>query len=126
MAVGDSGTILATANGGAKWDYRESPDEDARIISISYFNPYRMFAVSDSGQILYSTSPGGFEWQLREIESVGYNTTLATTLSSIDVISSSRILFAGPEGFLGLSLDQGLNVERNILPAGVNLSLIHI
>ena len=81
-----------------------------------------MFAVSDSGQIIYSTSPGGFEWQLREIESAGYNTTLATNLSSIDVVSSSRILFTGPDGYLGLSLDQGLNVERNILPVGVNSS----
>ena len=89
-------------------------------VSVSYFNPYRMFAVRDSGQIIYSTSPGGFEWQLREIESAGYNTTLATNLSSIDVVSSSRILFTGPDGYLGLSLDQGLNVERNILPSGVN------
>ena len=122
LAVGDSGTILATDDGGATWDYRESPDPDCSIVSISYFNPYRMFAVSDSGQILYSTSPGGFEWQLREIESAGYNTTLATNLSSIDVVSSSRILFTGPDGYLGLSLDQGLNVERNILPTGVNTS----
>ena len=49
-----------------------------------------MFAVSDSDKY-HSTSPGGFEWQLREIESAGYNTTLATNLSSIDVVSSSRI-----------------------------------
>ena len=116
LAVGDSGTILATDDGGTTWDYRESPDPDSSIVSVSYFNPYRMFAVSDSGQIIYSTSPGGFEWQLREIESAGYNTTLATNLSSIDVVSSSRILFTGPDGYLGLSLDQGLNVERNILP----------
>ena len=122
LAVGDSGTILATDDGGSTWDYRESPDPDSTIVSVSYFNPYRMFAVSDSGQIIYSTSPGGFEWQLREIESAGYNTTLATNLSSIDVISSSRILFTGPDGYLGLSLDQGLNVERNILPVGVNSS----
>jgi len=122
LAVGDSGTILATDDGGSTWDYRESPDSDSTIVSVSYFNPYRMFAVSDSGQIIYSTSPGGFEWQLREIESAGYNTTLATKLSSIDVVSSSRILFTGPDGYLGLSLDQGLNVERNILPVGVNSS----
>ena len=122
LAVGDSGTILATDDGGSTWDYRESPDPDSTIVSVSYFNPYRMFAVSDSGQIIYSTSPGGFEWQLREIESAGYNTTLATNLSSIDVVSSSRILFTGPDGYLGLSLDQGLNVERNILPSGVNTS----
>ena len=122
LAVGDSGTILATDDGGSTWDYRESPDSDSTIVSVSYFNPYRMFAVSDSGQIIYSTSPGGFEWQLREIESAGYNTTLATELSSIDVVSSSRILFTGPDGYLGLSLDQGLNVERNILPVGVNSS----
>ena len=122
LAVGDSGTILATDDGGTTWDYRESPDPDSSIVSVSYFNPYRMFAVSDSGQIIYSTSPGGFEWKLREIESTGYNTTLATNLSSIDVVSSSRILFTGPDGYLGLSLDQGLNVERNILPVGVNSS----
>ena len=122
LAVGNAGTILATDDGGTTWDYREAPDPESSIVSVSYFNPYRMFAVSDSGQIIYSTSPGGFEWQLREIESAGYNTTLATNLSSIDVVSSSRILFTGPDGYLGLSLDQGLNVERNILPSGVNTS----
>ena len=38
------------------------------------------------------------------------------------MVSSSKILFTGPDGFLGLSLDQGMNVETNILPAGVNTS----
>ena len=122
LAVGNAGTILATDNGGTTWDYREAPDPESSIVSVSYFNPYRMFAVSDSGQIIYSTTPGGFEWQLREIESAGYNTTIGIEISSIDVVSSSRILFSGPNGYLGLSLDQGLNVERNILPSGVNTS----
>ncbi len=122
LAVGNAGTILATDNGGTTWDYREAPDPESSIVSVSYFNPYRMFAVSDSGQIIYSTTPGGFEWQLREIESAGYNTTLGIDISSIDVVSSSRILFSGPNGYLGLSLDQGLNVEKNILPSGVNTS----
>ncbi len=122
FAVGDSGTILATTDGGATWDYREAPAEaqDAALVSMEFFNPYRMFAISDSGQILYSTSSGGHEWNLREIESEGYSTTLGIELSSIDVVSASKILFAGPDGFLGLSTDQGLNVEENLLPEGVS------
>ena len=124
FAVGDEGMILATTDGGLSWDYRETPSgaEGSALVSIEYFNPYRMFAISDSGQILYSTSVGGYEWNLREIESVGYNTSLGVSLSSLNVVSSSKILFAGEDGFLGLSLDQGLNVEDNILPEGVSTS----
>ena len=124
FAVGESGTILATTDGGVTWDYRDAPEgaEDSSIVSVDFFNPFRMFAVSDSGQILYSTSSGGHEWDLREIESEGYNTTLGITLTSIDVVSSSKILLTGPAGFLGLSLDQGLNVEENLLPEGVSTS----
>ena len=124
FAVGDEGMILATTDGGLSWDYRETPSgaEDSVLVSVEYFNPYRMFAISDSGQILYSTSVGGFEWNLREIESMGYNTSLGVSLSSLNVVSSSKILFAGEDGFLGLSLDQGLNVEDNILPEGVSTS----
>tara|TARA_B100000029_G_scaffold6708_2_gene7152 strand:- start:2045 stop:4099 length:2055 start_codon:yes stop_codon:yes gene_type:complete len=124
FAVGDSGTILATTDGGSTWDYREAPAgaQDASIVSVEFFNPYRMFAISDSGQILYSTSSGGHEWNLREIESEGYNTTLDRELSSIEVVSASKILFTGPNGFLGLSTDQGLNVEENLLPEGVSTS----
>ena len=89
LVVGNAGTILATDDGGTTWDYREAPDPESSIVSVSYFNPYRMFTISDSGQIIYSTSPGGFEWQLREIESAGYNTTLATNLSSICLLYTS-------------------------------------
>jgi len=90
FAVGDEGMILATTDGGLSWDYRETPSgaEDSALVSVEYFNPYRMFAISDSGQILYSTSVGGFEWHLREIESVGYNTSLGVSLSSLNVVSS--------------------------------------
>ena len=124
FAVGDEGMILATTDGGLSWDYRETPSgaEGSALVSVEYFNPYRMFAVSDSGQILYSTSVGGYEWNLREIESEGYNTSLGVSLSSLNVVSSSKILFTGEDGFLGLSLDQGLNVEDNILPEGVSTS----
>lgn len=124
FAVGEGGTILATTDGGVTWDYRDAPEgaEDSPIVSVDFFNPFRMFAISDSGQILYSTSSGGHEWNLREIESEGYNTTLDRPLTSLDVVSSSKILFTGTDGFLGLSLDQGLNVEENLLPEGVSTS----
>ncbi len=124
FAVGEMGLILATTDGGQSWDYREAPvgAEQSSLVSVEFFNPYRMFAISDSGQILYSTSVGGHEWYLREIESEGYNTTLGIELTSLNVVSSSKILFTGENGFLGLSLDQGLNVEENLLPDGISTS----
>ena len=124
FAVGEEGTILATEDGGVTWDYREAPEgaEDSTIISVESFNPYRTFAVSDSGEILYSTSAGGHQWHLRSIESESYNLTLNRDLTSIDVVSSSKFLLSGSNGYLGLSLDQGLNVEENLLPEGVDVS----
>jgi len=124
IIVGEEGTILYTEDGGDTWEFRESP-EDARnsdLVSVGYYNPFRMFAVSSGGQILSSTTQGAINWNLVEIESHGYGTSLGRSISSIEVVSASIILFAGPSDYLSVSLDGGNIVESNMIPQGISSS----
>ncbi len=81
-----------------------------------------MFAVSSNGEILASISEGAQNWYLVEIESEGYSTSLNMTLTSIEVVSGSKILFSGPDNYLGFSKDGGNKVEHNLIPEGVDTS----
>jgi len=124
IACGENGTLLFTTNGGISWNYREAPtgSSDSNLISVGYYNPYRLYAASSDGQILSSTTTSAQNWNLVEIESEGYNTSLDENLKSIEVVSASIILFAGPDNYLGVSLDGGNIVEHNIIPDGINTS----
>jgi len=124
IACGESGSLIFTDDGGATWDYREAPEgaRDSNLVSAGYYNPFRMFAISSTGQILASTSQGGHIWNLVEIESQNYATSLSRNLNSIDVASASIILFTGPSNYLAVSLDGGNIVSKSILPEGVSTS----
>ena len=130
MIVGDSGTILATNDGGESWEYREAPEGlVADIVALDYYSNIRVYAVTDVGNILKSvgTTTGtaaGYVWELVEIESAGRATSLGLELSSIDVSSVNKLLVSGPSSYVALSLDGGniITSQMNPLP----LSLIHI
>ena len=124
IACGEDGTILFTDNGGTSWDSRESPlgATSSNLVSVSYYSRVRMFAVSSNGEILASISEGAQNWYLVEIESEGYSTSLNMTLTSIEVVSGSKILFSGPDNYLGFSKDGGNKVEHNLIPEGVDTS----
>ncbi len=121
IIVGEEGTILYTEDGGQSWDFRESPEEtrNSDLVSVGFYNPFRMFAVSSEGQILSSTTEGAINWNLVEIESHGYDTSLGRSINSIEVVSASIILFAGSNNYLSVSLDGGNIVETNLIPQDV-------
>ncbi len=122
LISGDSGTILASTDGGVVWDYRDAPGQvsSKSIVSIDYFSAIRAYAITDEGHILRSSREGsvivGFVWNLVEIESHGRSTSLGVELNSMKVLSTYKILFTGPNGYLSLSKDGGNIVSNQMLP----------
>ena len=132
LISGDNGTILATDDGGLSWDYRDAPGElsAVRIIGIEYYSSIRAYAISEEGHILKSSREGnlavGFVWNIVEIEReypagggnefVSGGTFLDNDASSLEVLSQSKIMLAGPDGYLSLSKDGGNIVSRQMIP----------
>lgn len=136
VASGENGTLIATLDGGVTWDYRDAPPvvSSSTIIEIEYFSSIRVFAISEEGHILKSSREGsiqaGVVWNLVEIErvyppgqgSIDENSFqaggefLTNKVTTIEILSQSKILFAGPNGFLALSLDGGNIVSSQMIP----------
>ena len=136
VASGANGTLLATLNGGSTWDYRDAPSvvSSSSIMEIEYFSSIRVFAISEEGHILRSSREGsiqaGVVWNLVEIEreyppgqgAIDQNSFqpggefLSNAVTTIEILSQSKILFAGPNGFVALSLDGGNIVSSQMIP----------
>ena len=131
LISGEDGIILATSDGGSSWDYRDAPGELSAvdIVEIEYFSSIRAYAISEDGHILKSSREGslavGFVWSIVEIEreypagggdwSPG-GTELDHDVSSLEVLSQTKIMLAGPNGYLSLSLDGGNIVSQQMIP----------
>ena len=141
VAVGKNGTIIFSEDGGQTWDYRDAPSEviESPIVSVEFFSPVRIYAVTDQGHIIKSAREGttdvGFLWNLVEIERhyppgtnefVGRLTSLGVTIHSIDVVSTNKFLLVGAGGYVSMSNDGGNIVRQQINPAGNNTSLYEI
>ena len=141
VAVGKNGTIIFSEDGGQTWDYRDAPSEviESPIVSVEFFSPVRIYAVTEQGHIIKSAREGttdvGFLWNLVEIERhyppgtnefVGKLTSLGVTIHSIDVVSTNKFLLVGAGGYVSMSNDGGNIVRQQINPAGNNTSLYEI
>ena len=129
---GEDGTILATDDGGSSWDYRDAPGELSAvdIVDIEYYSSIRAYAISEEGHILKSSREGnlavGFVWSIVEIEReypagggnefVAGGTELDNVASSLEVLSQSKIMLAGTNGYLSLSKDGGNIVSQQMIP----------
>ena len=132
LIAGESGLILATNDGGQTWDYRDAPGalSEVDIVDIEYFSSIRAYAISEDGHILKSSREGslvvGFVWSIVEIEReypagggnefVKGGTEIDDDASSINVLSQSKIMLAGPNGYLSLSKDGGNIISRQMIP----------
>ena len=141
VAVGKNGTIIFSEDGGQTWDYRDAPSEviESPIVSVEFFSPVRIYAVTEQGHNIKSAREGttdvGYLWNLVEIERhyppgtnefVGRLTSLGVTIHSIDVVSTNKFLLVGAGGYVSMSNDGGNIVRQQINPAGNNTSLYEI
>jgi len=123
LISGSSGIILGSENNGETWEIRETPSEVASsdIISIEFYKINRGYAITSDGQILKSTQEElttavGYYWNLKEIESENMSTSLDINLTSIEVLSTTKILLSGDNGYIALSKDGGNIVIPQLLP----------
>ena len=123
LISGSSGLILGSEDSGESWEIRETPSEisDSDIISIDLYGINRGYAITSDGQILKSTQESltttvGYYWNLKEIESENLSTSLDVNLTSIEVLSTTKILLSGEGGYIALSKDGGNIVTPQLLP----------
>lgn len=61
LAVGDSGTIILTGDGGETWEAITDPSGGANLLSLHIFSQFR-FIVGDDADGLYQTFDQGLTW----------------------------------------------------------------
>ena len=137
IVVGSDGTILFSDDGGESWEYREAPEGagDAEIVSVEFYSPTRIYAITNDGRILISMSnvvtgtDVGYIWTLVEFERhypAGSNEyvlgpeTLDVVLTSIEVVTTSKFLMTGEGGYISMSINGGTIVSQQINPLGNN------
>jgi photosystem II stability/assembly factor-like uncharacterized protein len=95
-AVGESGTILKTIDGGLNWISIETPI-NVTFNKISFFDLYIGYAVGDGGVII-KTIDGGETW-------FGLETPVTDNLNDLYIIGDQNICVVGNNGTILLSID---------------------
>jgi len=102
VAVGDDGTILTTADGGATWTRNASlPGLTAHLRSVAFASATAGVAVGDDGTVLASTD-GGTTWVLQPGPS-----GLTADLRSVALTSATAGVAVGDDGTILTTADGG-------------------
>ena len=125
VAVGNTGVILTSSNGGASWTQQQSiasPDT-ANLIDVDYSPSLNMFvAVGTSGQIFSSSD--GASWTHQEYSSIYLSTSPGTVIADIVWVAAvSKFFIVGLPGII-LSSNNGTTWTETRLNTSVQLNQI--
>jgi len=143
VIVGSSGTILLSDDGGLTWDYREAPEGagDTEIIAVEYYSISRIYAITGDGRILMSANnvaqgiEVGYIWVLIDFERhypPGSDeplldpSDLDVELTSVQVVTTTKLMMTGAGGYLSISTNGGSIVSQQINPLGSDTDFNHI
>ena len=143
VIVGSSGTILLSDDGGLTWDYREAPEGagDTEIIAVEYYSISRIYAITGDGRILMSANnvaqgiEVGYIWVLIDFERhypPGSDeplldpSDLDVGLTSVQVVTTTKLMMTGAGGYLSISTNGGSIVSQQINPLGSDTDFNHI
>ena len=113
--VGDSGSIIATTDGGASWSTEDSgyAGSDAILSSICFVDADHGWAVGsdDSGAVIVATADGGATWNSQDASAAGENAWLSS-VSFVDAdhgwaVGSSLDYDSGPALVILATTDGG-------------------
>lgn len=116
-AVGDTGTILKTIDGGINWISIETP-VNVKFNKVSFFDLYLGYSVGNGGVII-KTLDGGETW-------FSIETPIVDNLNNIFIINDQNVCIVGDNGTILLSID-GTNFVLSSQTSSVteNLSTIY-
>jgi photosystem II stability/assembly factor-like uncharacterized protein len=102
-AVGASGTILATSDGGAHWKPEAAPAPEGRDLnSVTFTDPSHGWAVRHEGNILLVTTDGGAHWS-KQASATG------TFLNSVVFADTEHGCAVGDYGSIVMTTDGGMH-----------------
>ena len=113
IAVGDSGTIIRSQDGGLNWNLILQVDS-IKFKKVKFWNDQYGIAIGTS---VYLTDDGGLTWREREMPIKNFY--------DIDLISENEAIMSGSQGKIYKIAEFGENIHQiNITPTGINLSHI--
>jgi len=119
--VGTTGQIYHTANGGSSWTLQnpQNPiqvgDYTSTLKSVSAYNVSNVWAVGDSGTILYSSDAATWSAQTSPV---------STNLNSVFNITGSIVIACGNSGVIIRTLNSGSTWLTKVSDTTVNLNSI--
>lgn len=113
IAVGDSGTIIRSQDGGLNWDLILQVDS-IQFKKVKFWNDQNGIAI---GTYLYLTNDGGLNWREREMPIKNFY--------DIDLISENEAIMSGSQGKIYKITEFGENIHSiKITPTDVELNHI--
>ncbi len=117
LAVGFSGKIVASNNGGATWTSQDSRETYESLLDVDFLSKNSGWAVGSNGTILH-TSNGGTDWDVQKC---------CTTSSFLSVcIPDSGVGYAvGSQGIIYKTVNGGLNWDWSPSPTQNELTSVY-
>ena len=119
IAVGASGLILGTEDGGISWEPRDVPEEidNSNLYCVDFTSPIRAFIAGERGTFLRSSGTGGtligYEWKT-------WDSGTNSTIRSISSSSLNKLWIAGDDNLVLLTRDGGASFINQTYPSSLS------
>ena len=119
IAVGASGLILGTEDGGISWEPRDVPEEidNSNLYCVDFTSPIRAFIAGERGTFLRSSGTSGtligYEWKT-------WDSGTNSTIRSISSSSLNKLWIAGDDNLVLLTRDGGASFINQTYPSSLS------
>ena len=119
IAVGASGVIIGTEDGGVSWEPRDVPEavQSFSFYDVAFINPIRAFVVGENGTLLRSSGTGdsaiGYNWLV-------WDTGSTSAINAIGYSSINKVWIVGNDNFIALTKDGGKSFYNQSQPQTID------